>query len=365
MIILKFKKRVVAFLTVIPIAGVVVFYASAGANSGQAPVAKVNGSVITTQEFKNELEQQRASVIDYFYQSNGVEYGKNFWKTNFNGENPEDTAKKRALQEIIRLKIELELAKQHDLIQGTSYEDLLHEMDKENKRRLAAVKAHEPIYGPVQLDESTFMNYYISKLRNQLKERLSEDELRVTEEELKQHYELVKDTLFTMEDRVRFQKISVSYKEDVQSNTNNQKKQLAKKLMDSIKLLLDKGKKMDEAVRELQGENEAFAVRYTEEDFNKDTAGTYFKSQAVLYSVLTDNLSVNQVSPVFDETMQGEYVLVKVTEREASGYKSFEENERNVWKNYLDTAYGDYLGKLIREAKVDIHESNYKRIPVH
>lgn len=360
---LKFKKMVVAFLTVIPIVGVV-YYASAGANSSRAPVAEVNGSVITAQEFKNELEQQRATVIDYFYRSKGVEYGKNFWKTDFNGEKPENTAKKRALEEIIRLKIELELARQHDLIQGTSYDDLLQEMDKENKRRLAAVKAREPIYGPVQLDESTFMNYYISKLRIELKEKLSEEELSVTEEELKQHYELVKDTLFTNEDRIRFQKISVSYKEDVQSNTNNQKKQLVKKRMDSIKLLLDKGKEMDEAVRELQGENEAFAVRYTEEDFNNDTASTYFKSQAVLYSVLTDNLSVNQVSPVLDETMQGEYVLVKVTERETSGYKSFDDNERNVWKNFLDTAYGDYLGKLIREAKVDIHESNYKRITV-
>jgi hypothetical protein len=361
---LKFKKMVVALLTVIPIAGVVVFYASAGANSGQAPVAMVNGSVITTQEFKSELEQQRASVIDYFYRSNGAEYGKNFWKTDFNGENPEDTAKKRALQEIIGLKIELELARQRGLIQGTSYDDLLHEMDKENKRRLAAVKAREPIYGPVQLDESTFMKYYISKLRIELKEKLSEDELSVSEEELKKHYELVKDKLFTMEDRIRFQKISISYKEDVQSSTNNQKKQLAKQLMDSIKLLLEKGEKMDEAARALQAENKAFAILYTEEDFNKDTASTYFKSQAVLYSVLKDNLKVNQLSPVFDETMQGEYVLVKVTERENSGYKSFDENERNVWKNYLDTAYDDYLGKLIREAKVDINESNYKRIPV-
>lgn len=238
-------------------------------------------------------------------------------------------------------------------------------MDKENKRRLAAVKAREPIYGPAQLDESTFMNYYISKLRTQLKEKLSEDELNVTEEDLKRHYELIKDTLFTLEDRIRFQKISVSYKEDAQSNMNNSKKQSIKKRMDAIKLLLDQGKEMDQAISELQGENDAFMLRYTEENFNKDTAGTYFKSQAVLYSVLADNLGVNQVSSVLDETMQGEYVLVKVVGREKSGYKSYDESKRNVWRNYVDTAYGDYLDKLIREAKVDIDESIYKKIHIH
>ncbi len=363
---LKFKMMVAAFLAIFPIAGVVLLYGSTGSISDRAPVAEVNSSVITAQELGRELEQQRASVIDYFYRSYGAEYGENFWKTDFNGENPEDTAKKRALQEIIRLKIELELAEQHGLVQGTSYDDLLREMDKENKRRLAAVKAREPIYGPVQLDESTFMNYYISKLRIELKEKLSEDELSMAEEDLKQHYELVKDTLFAIEDRIRFQKISVSYMEDGRSgSTNNLRKQMAKKRIDSIKLLLDQGKEMDEAVRERQGENEALAVRYIEEDFNNDTAGTYFKSQPVLYSILRDNLIINPISPVFDETMQGEYVLIKVTERETSGYKSFDENERNVRKNYVDTTYGAYLDKLIREAKVDINESNYKRIPVH
>ncbi|MDR6551672.1 hypothetical protein [Paenibacillus qinlingensis] len=360
---MKFTKRIVVAMTILPIVGVIVFYASVRADSGQTSIAMVNGSVITSQEFKGELDKQRTSVIDYFYRTKGVNYGKNFWETDYHGENPEEMAKQRALDEIIRLKIELELAEHHGLIQGTSYEDLLHEMDKENKRRLAAVKAREPIYGPVQLDESAFMTYYISKLRTQLKESLSEVELNVTEDELKRHYELLKDTLFTQEDRIRFQKISVSYKGDAQGSHAN--KPSIKKRMDAIKLLLDQGKEMDQAISELQGKNDAFMLRFTEEDLNKDNAGTYFKSQAVLYSVLADNLGVNQVSSVLDETMQGEYVLVKVVAREKTGYKNYEESKRNVWRNYVDAAYGDYLDKLIREAKVDIDESTYKKIHIH
>jgi hypothetical protein len=361
-----YKRMVIVFLVVVSSVGLFIFYSAEGSVSGQASVAEVNGSVITAQEFRKELKQQRASVIDYFHRSKGAEYGEGFWKADFNGENPEAMAKERALHEIVKLKIELELAKQHGLIEGITYGDLLHEMDRENKRRLAAVKAREPIYGPVQLDESTFINTYISKLRTQLKEKLSENELSVTDEDLKQHYELIKDTMFTTEDKIKFQKISVSYRVNERSeSTSTPTKDMAQGLMESIKLLLDQGMELDDAVREGQAKNEALVIRYSEEEINDDTASTYFKSQAVLYSVLTDNLSVNQVSPVLDETMQGEYVLVKVTEKEASGYKSFDENKRNVWENYMNTRYDAYLNQLFQEARVDIHESNYNGIPVH
>ncbi|OAS22042.1 hypothetical protein [Paenibacillus oryzisoli] len=361
---MKFTKRIIVVVTVLvlTIVGAVVLYASVGADSSQTSIATVNGSVITMQEFKRELEKQRTPVIDYFYRSKGVAYGRNFWKMEYQGENPEETAKKRALDEITRLKIELELAERQGLIQGTSYEDLLHKMDRENKRRLAAVQAREPIYGPVQLDESTFMNDYISKLRMQLKERLSENELNVTEEDLKRHYELLKDTLFTVEDRIRFQKVSVSYREDEQGNVNDSKKQAIQKRMEDIKLLLDQGEEMGSVISNLQDEKDPFVVRFTEENLNKDTAGTYFKSQAILYSVLTHHMSINQVSSVFDETMQGEYVLVKVVDREIGGYQSYEESRRNVWRSYVDTVYGDYLDTCMREAKVKIDASAYKKI---
>ncbi|MFK7693089.1 hypothetical protein [Paenibacillus sp. HJGM_3] len=360
---MKLKIIVAVVVMLIPVAGILFYYALTGSNSNRAPVAEVNGSPISVTEFKRELARQRAAVIDYYYRTYGAEYGGDFWRRDYNGEIPEDTAKERALKEIVRIKLELELAKQHGLIQGTSYDDLIREMDKENKRRLAAAKAHEPIYGPVQLDERAFMDYYISKLRNELKEKLSEDELSVSDEELKRQYELVKDTLLKNEDRIKFEALSVSYKNNERSSgTIDQQKQTAKKLMDAIKPLLDQGKEMEEAAKELKAGSEAPAIRHTEEEFNDHTARTFFKSQPVLYSILAGNLGTGQVSSVFDEAAQGEYVLIKVLERETNGYKSFDENTRNVWNRYMDTAYTAFLNKLVDDARVHVYTTKYDKI---
>lgn len=359
---LKRMRLITGLLIVILIAGSVIYFRLASSNSDSASVAMVNGSPITVKEFKSELQRQRAIVIDYFRQSYGAEYGSDFWKTEFKGENPESAAKKRALNEAVRLKVELELAKQYGLVQGISYDDLMREMEKENQRRKAAIKEHQPIYGPVQLDESTFLNDYITKLRNELKEKLSENELKVSDADLKRYYEQVKDTLFVKGEKVKFQKITVSYREAGSSENIDQQMQIARKQANSVRQLVIQGKKMSEAAQELQAENEGLAVHYSEEELNPDTASRYFKSQPTLYSVLTNDLKKGEISNLFEEEMWGEYVVIKIMEREAMEYKSFDENKRNVWNSYMGEAYSTYLNKLVANAQIDIITKTYEGI---
>ncbi|MFK7694328.1 hypothetical protein [Paenibacillus sp. HJGM_3] len=328
----------------------------------QTVIATVDGVPITEQEFRWALDGQRATVIDYFHRTYGAEYDSQFWKTDFNGENPGAMVKKRALDETVVSKLELELAKRYGLIQGTSYDDLLGEMEKENKRRAAAVKAHQPVYGPVRLDESAFMNDYMSKLRNALKEKLSENERKPTGEALRRHYEQLKDTLFVKEETVRFQKAAVSYREARTGTSTDERKEAAKKLLSRMKQLVDQGKSMKEAVAQLQSGSESVAVRYSEEELNRDTAGSYFKTRPALYSALTGDMKAGDTSPVFDEAAQGEFVLIQVTVREATGYQSYEESERTVWNSYMDSAYKAYLNKLLDEARVEINQNHYGQI---
>lgn len=358
---LKGKILVAISFFVILLTGVSIYYVVTGSYSDRTPVAEVNGSPIAVKDFKSELDRQRASIIDSFRRMYGAKYGGHFWETEYNGETPETAAKKRALNEIVRFKVELELAKQHGLVQGTSYDDLQREMDKENGQREGSLKAHQPIYGPVRLDESAFRNVYISKLRNNPKEMLSESELKASDEDLKRHYEQVKETLFVSEDRVQFQKISISYR-DAQHSNDDQQNQAAKKRMNSIRQLAVQGKMMSEAVKALQIENDGNKVRYTEEELNTSTAGSYYKSQPMLFYVIAGGLKADEISSVFDEAILGEYVFIKITEREAVGYKNFDGNESVVRKSYLDSAYTDYVDKLAAEARVEIIPKIYDRI---
>jgi hypothetical protein len=58
--------------------------------------------------------------------------------------------------------------KEHDLIRSWR-------MRMNGDRQAIEAKLH--VYGPVRLDEGTFINVYLSKLRNELQEKLSEAEL--------------------------------------------------------------------------------------------------------------------------------------------------------------------------------------------
>lgn len=345
--------------------GAVFVYSSGTAAVPDAElVAQVNGSPVNAVEFKRELERHRAEVIEGFHRTYGAKVDSDFWHADFNGQNPEEALKQRALKELVRTKIELELFRRHGLIEGTSYGDLIREMEKENERRLAAVRAKQPVYGPVPLDEPSFMNIYISKRRNELKEKLSEEELAAGVEDLKRHYEEIKDTLFVSEGKVRFEKISVSYKTAVSGNDGGRGKEQAQATLDMARLLADQGKSLAEAAKELPGGGGTVAVRYTEEELNSQTAGAYYKFQPALYSVLSSGLPVGRISPVFDEAAQGEMVLIKVIGRETGGYKSYEDQTRQVWSSYMDAAYSAYVDRLVDEAHVDIYPKAWDKISV-
>ncbi|RED63863.1 hypothetical protein [Cohnella lupini] len=360
---MKLKGMVALILTLFSIVLLSIYYVSARPHPERTPVADVNGSPITARELENELMRQRAGVIDYFRQTYGAEYGKDFWETDYNGETPGSVARNWALQSLVRTRLELELAQSYGLIRGTSYEDLLLEMDKENKRRRAAVQANEPVYGPVKFDESFFLNYFLSHLRIELKEKLSEKEVKMTDEDLQKHYEQIKDTMFTLEGKVSFEKTAVSYRGEGKG-TSAERKLTAKKLAESLRTLVDQGMEVTEAVQSarLQAGNDTVTIRNTDDELTGDKAGAYYRSQPQLYSILSGSLKAGQISAVFDEELLGEYVFIKVKAIEADGYQSFEENKHNVRSSFMDIAYESYLDKLYDKATIEIYEERIDRL---
>jgi hypothetical protein len=345
-------------LSVLLLLGAVFFTLAEDTSAEQEPIAEVNGDVITAVEFDRMLRLQRADVIDYFTRTYGAQFDKDFWHTSYKDEIPSDKAKEWALREAVKLKLQLRLAQDNGIIQGTSYNYLISEMDKENERRSSAKRSGEPIYGPVQYDENTFVDFFLSKKWMELKEKLSEGVLAVTDEQLKKHYEKIKAELFPLEDHIRFNKIAVSYKVESESG-ESELKQAAKAVMDQIKQKLEQGQTAAEAVKELKDLQPALPIQYTEEQFNPSTASRYYKTQPMLYEALRASSNANPMTSIIDDRAAGQYVLAQMTERVPGGYKSFEEQKLNVRKHYLDNAYNSYVDSLIQKAEVTIVENNY------
>ncbi|RXZ83714.1 hypothetical protein EBB07_04850 [Paenibacillaceae bacterium] len=142
-------------------------------------VAAVNGLFITSEELQYGLNLQRAMVVEEFLQLSEGAYHDAFWDTpvGASGETPLQALLDQALESVMDLKLELALAKEYGLLKAITYSSLMDELALENERRSRAVKAGEPVYGPVQMDEAAFIPYYVSKLRIDLQRLLEDDGL--------------------------------------------------------------------------------------------------------------------------------------------------------------------------------------------
>lgn len=329
------------------VTGVGVFCAYGGTGEASTVVAQVNGIGITAMEFRRELDNQRAPVITYFHRTYQANVTEAFWDTRYGGESPEGMAKDRAMEALVKRRMELELGRRYGLLSGTAYGDLLEQMDQENNRRAEAVKASQPVYGPVRMDESVFIPYYLSKLRNALKEKVAATDLGVSEEELLQLKALEKNPVPPETERVRVRKLAVSYRSAEltgDGSPTNQQDSIA-----HLKQLLEQavGESGDTQLSR-EGEN----VRVSVEELNGESAGMYYKSQPALYAILSGGLEAGQASPVFDEALQGELVLVKVLERgkgDSGGGKGSVVPEAGM---SLDSLYTQYIERLAAEAEV-------------
>ncbi|REK71218.1 hypothetical protein [Paenibacillus paeoniae] len=360
-----------ARLTVIAIAagvsliiGVVLLMTWKGALFDDAAVAEVNGQPITAAEFTRALHQQRSAVIDYYMRTYGAEMDTDFWNTDYSGETPAHTLKELALESAVRLRLQLILAESQGIIQGSSYNELLAEMERENARRKAAQEAREPVYGPIRFDETNFPEFYISRIWNELREKLSQDELAVEDEQLMQHYEQIKDELFKLEDNIRFHSIKVSYTEDGQ-RIDGKLKQQAEVMMNAIRERLEQAESIEDIVKELEESDAGPSVLLAIEPFNDDTARYYFKSLPKLYEWLAGGQEAGRISPVMDDRATGQYVMALVIDREAGGYRSFAEQKDNVRKHYLNVVLAAYLDERMGEAEVNKIASRYDRIKVN
>ncbi|MCL6456680.1 MAG: hypothetical protein K6T85_01615 [Gorillibacterium sp.] len=331
--------------------------------SNETPIVEVNGYGITAAEFDLSLQRQRTSVIDYFQQAYRTTFSDSFWTTEVQGEVPLHVLKERALNESVRFRIVLDLAKEHGLIKRLTYADLKKELEQENKRRMAAIRKGEPVYGPETFHEADFLPYYISKLEIGLKEILAENELAAATEQFRLHDSESKSESLIPEQTIRYLEISLSYRDITSETATDIIKQTAKEQMVNIRNKLLQGLDGEAAITEANANtHKPFAIHYGEEQLDKVTVRTIFKSSPELYGWLTSEREEDSVSPLLDEAMLGEYVLVKVIHQDAIQESTDQEGQQAI--NALDQVYEAYVLSRVQEANVSIHEVQYAKISI-
>ncbi|HHW00551.1 MAG TPA: hypothetical protein GXX36_13460 [Clostridiaceae bacterium] len=326
-------------------------------NTENKIVATVNGDPVYVEEFRERLLMQKVPVQQFFREKYGIQAGDGFWESYFEGENPLKTAKEMALNECVQIKVEQQLGRDKGLVEDISYPAFLKQLEKENKRRKKAVENNEIIYGPVEYQKNVYYEYLYSNMKIALKELLEGKEIQFTEEDLMSYYEQIKDSLYRKEGEVKILKAYVTYTDENRNFSEENRKAALEKIR-QVKLKMDQGENIKN-ISDSSPKGESLKVNFVEQVFNEKTA-KHDQQSALELKTRARRLSVGEISDIIEEN--NTFYVIKCLEREADGYKSFEEVRENVKSKFIDEKYNEMVEGLVKAAKVEIVGSVYDRI---
>lgn len=318
-------------------------------------IATVNGVPVYVREYKIKLKSKNIEVMDYFKQKYKIENSNKFWSNSFNGEVPGEIARKKALDDIVRLKVVQILAKEKGIIKSADYKDFLNELEKENKLREDALKNNKVIYGPSKYGEVEYFTYTYENMVAKLKEKLKDKELAISEDKLVDMYKVFKKSKFKLPDNIKIQKIAVSFADD-KGVINEDRKRYARIKIQEAKSRLNNGEAFEDVSRQYNKNSDVLEQTFTKEDLHKDNT---------LYTQILDGVNKveeGRISEIIEE--RTEFLIVKCIKREDMGFLSYEDARDMIKNELIDRDYINYIDSLVEEADVRINEKLYKRLNV-
>lgn len=315
-------------------------------------VARVNAEPITYNEYKYFLDRNRAGVIKYFRNNCGLAYGANFWVATCNSQNPKRYLSEKSLKEAVVTKAQQVVAKKYGVASNITYQQFLVSLEKENKRRLKAVKQNQVIFGPVQYTEKGYYDYLFSNLVIKLKKELAKTEFDLNNQILHAQYEELKDSLFQLG---YCTKNSIS---KLKAKNNGDLTEKEEKLLNDVRLKMDKGRAAKKIISS-KSLKKHFEVSY--QDYVVNDSVYKGEEEDFLLSLVrleTKNLNVGETSQIIKSN--GAYYCIRLQEKQNLGYREFEKCKRVVYDIYLAKLYENYIKEWVEAAGVVIYDENIK-----
>lgn len=166
---------------------------TANSPSSSTIAVQVWGEPVDVREFLLFLQQNRASVFDYFHHTYGATDSNTFWTNNYGGEIPADKLKQVTLTSIVQTTVQQHLAKEYGIISDISYDGFIQAFMQENLRRQNAFTHHQIIYGPTYYNEWDYFTYRFSNMVIQLKYVLDQKLFMTSDQKLQAYYNQMKD----------------------------------------------------------------------------------------------------------------------------------------------------------------------------
>ncbi|WP_217594049.1 hypothetical protein [Cohnella sp. GbtcB17] len=184
-------------LAVLCVAAVAIVLSAKDGAKAAIPL-RIDGEQVEAAEYLLLLENERAPTIAEYGERYGIEAdgGAAFWTTVLDGSKPLDTAKRRALARLTRIKVQQRAAVSYGLLDSDSYASFLKRLEKENARRERLVATGGIVYGPIKYNVADYYDYSMSNLSNRLIEVMGPRLWPADDDTLLAYYDSVKDTRY-------------------------------------------------------------------------------------------------------------------------------------------------------------------------
>ncbi|MWV42919.1 peptidyl-prolyl cis-trans isomerase [Paenibacillus sp. HJL G12] len=315
-------------------------------------MATVGGIPVTMPEFEKSVQRNKSGVLSYFHDKYSAEQIPGFWTSSFEGEVPQDLLKKRALDDSLRIKVTEWIAMEQGVINDISYQGFLKQLEQENARRMKAAANHQVIYGPLQYNEDTYLQYILTNAATAVKQKIQLDEhLKPDELALKAFYEKHKHDLYQTPGDIKLFTMAVSFL-DANHQVDPVKKERAGKQLKEAAAMLESGASFADTAK-------TYSDRKTEDELVINLGNDRNNSRSPVARAAA-KMNIGETSDIVEEN--GSLYLLRCTDKTdpGSAFVPFEEIADQVLKDYIDREYENMIQIKLDEAQVNVDESLYQ-----
>lgn len=177
---MKKHSLLIGFMICMLVAGV-------SACAKEEAVFRIEDTEISTEQFNYYISKNRSDIISQ-YQENAELIDEAFWARKADGEaTTADVLKEKAKQECLYDQMLLIIAQKKGIADSHSFEDIRKDMEEENQERKEKIESGRIVYGNKSYSVETYMSYYFSNLIHELMKEMEDQELKFTDEELRQY----------------------------------------------------------------------------------------------------------------------------------------------------------------------------------
>jgi hypothetical protein len=308
----------------------------------------VDRNVVTIDEFKWFMDQERAGVFEYFGTKCNIEPDRDFWTRTCEGTTPRLLLQKRTVDRVAREKAEQILFLQLGLIQDIRYSAFLENLAKLNRDREQAVKDGRVIYGPVRYTQLQYYGHWKASLQIQAKGKLARDRLLVSEQEARAYYDQNKDR-FKTADTTTLEIVTIEPKREFDAEKS--KGSVASAAQDILAKVRE-GQDLERILRSYANKTDIKLSARRVDSLDNERVGELFSPSENAEKVLA--LQQGQCVLVADSS--GTVQIIKCISRIQGNCLPFEAVKGRASARCLDQRYDRLVEELAKTAEVRINQ---------